>query len=748
MNRSISSAPRRLMLAFARALLTCVGVVAVLAVLAPSAARAATPYSLAWARTQAAGSCEIADLGKHDGEAFFHVNDTPLPTYQIPGALVTNADGSTSNLAEAGFDSVLLRTGANDFWFGASIDSGDDSCVLSHEVVHLISVPLGLDKLLFDVLRNGTSFSGTSQVDLSLAEINPQLAQDIAYLETALTAERKTLFANAATTADLAEKLGALQQLDAELHDLVTRPLDEITQEDLDAILDKYGDVVDEGTRAAVEQLLQDLQKSIDDLHDELASLIDEFGAQADAAADLVTGGASASGFDPDDPWGYSLGSSDVPPVAIPDVSGVPGAFDPGNDPYDAYADAVIAALADDVDNGEVVARADFVAQVRAWRANDKAIAKALAASMTISQAETSAFLKAETKVTAYVQQFMDAQEWFKDSTVPPDVRAAVDGVLKNKFGQLADQMKDALNDLDPNSGIDLENLFMTTLGFGAAMAAVDVATPYFEMMATLVQATERVAVGFVPFVGPTLDFCEAVTGRAWCMPDGEELSTEERIFSGAGVAVHGVATFWAGVKGAGIGAKGAAVAGIVANVDEDVAKGLHAQAIAKGLHANPRTWYKTLTGAITSKALDPLEVTAGRFLQNDGRALIGIGDDGVRRVLGIPFDGTGLPENAAKACDYLSVTKGNALALSEVKGVVEGQVNAAEALKQLGNTMKKVADKGLAGDVERVEIFIPKGASLKGDFAVLDGYLVRPSEGNKRVTLQGFKNLVMVVGL
>ncbi len=739
MNRSIFSTPRRLLPAFARVLLTCLGV---LAVLTPSAARAATPYSFEWLHTQASGSCELADLGKHDGEAFFHVNDTPLPTYQIPGALVTNADGSTSNLAEAGFDSVLLRTGANGFWFGVASDTGDDTCVQSYEVVHLISVPLGLDKLLFDVVRNGTSFSGTSQVDLSLAEINPQLAQDIAYLETALAAERATLFANAATTADLAEKLGALQQLDAELRDLVTRPLDEITQEDLDAILDKYGDVVDEGTRAAVEQLLQDLQKSIDDLHAELASLIDNFGAQANAAADLVTAGASETGFHPDNPWNYTPGSSDVPPVEIPDVSGVPGAFDPGNDPYDAYATAVIAALADDVVDGKIAARADFVAEVRAWRANDKAIAKALAASMNVSQAETSAFLKAETKVTAYVQTFMDPQDWFKDATAPPDVRAAVDGVLKNKFGQLADQMKDALNELDPNSGIDLEHLFMTTLGFGAAMAAVDVATPYFEMMATIVQATERVAVGFVPFVGPTLDFCEAVTGRAWCMPDGAELSTEERIFSGAGVAVHGVASFWAGVKGAGIGAKGAAVAGVIANVPEDVAAAMHTERLAakfasKGFQPGAaRGFWKTLPGAITSKLIDAFEEKGIKLVQArpEIEGLLSVGDDGLRQSL------KEFLSAADAAPDLVAFTKEGKLVLIEVKS---GKDILHAVNDQLKNGVRALQQAGYLGDLDYVEVIVQKGVKEfnNKNWIVQDGYLFNILT-NKRVAVPGFPDL------
>jgi len=46
------------------------------------------------------------------------------------------------------------------------------------------------------------------------------------------------------------------------------------------------------------------------------------------------------------------------------------------------------------------------VAQVRAWRANEAAIAQALATRMNVSVAETNAFLNGQNKVKADVQQF------------------------------------------------------------------------------------------------------------------------------------------------------------------------------------------------------------------------------------------------------------------------------------------------------------------------------------------------------
>jgi hypothetical protein len=168
-----------------------VATAAALWMLAPSKGWADTRYTVHWDITQENPTCETADLGVNNGAAFFHVNDTPLPTYQVPGAFSMNADSTESNTAEAPFDSVLLRTGSNDFLFSAWNAGGNDACVSQHNVVSLVSAPLGLNKPLFDVRRDGTGFVGKSQVNLSLTEINPPLARDIANLEVAIAEQRK-----------------------------------------------------------------------------------------------------------------------------------------------------------------------------------------------------------------------------------------------------------------------------------------------------------------------------------------------------------------------------------------------------------------------------------------------------------------------------------------------------------------------------------------------------------------------------
>ncbi len=94
----------------------------------------------------------------------------------------------------------------------------------------------------------------------------------------------------------------------------------------------------------------------------------------------FLTDETRQNGFNPDDPSNYGLGPNDVPWVDVPDISNVPGAFDAGNDPYAAYADGVIASLQENVSGTKVIGRANFVAEVRAWRSNQKALEAAILA--------------------------------------------------------------------------------------------------------------------------------------------------------------------------------------------------------------------------------------------------------------------------------------------------------------------------------------------------------------------------------
>ncbi|WP_437896506.1 hypothetical protein [Sorangium sp. So ce124] len=709
-----------------------VALVTMVAVLAPSVGWAGTPYTLLWNEREDATSCGKAEL-EREGEAFFEVNQTPLPTYSVPDALRIEADGSQSNIFEAEFDSVLLCTGSNDFHFRVHTVNGGDWCTHSHEVVHLVSEPLGLNKPLFDIRRDATGFEGSRSVDLSLTEINPALARDIEILLAEIAKERAALVANARAVGLLAEKMDLLQELDTELKDLVGRPLDEISRTDLEAILDRYKDAVAPETRAAMEQLVDDLKKSVSDLEDEVARLMDEFGAQADEVADLATEDARAEGWDPDDPQAYALGESEVPGVEVPDVAGVDGAFEEGRDPYAAYADAVLAALEADVSGRVVVLRADFVANVRAWRANSAALEIALRDRIGVSLAETNAFLKAQNRITGFVRQFMDASDWFEDSPVPADLRAQVDTVLKPRFDALADQMKDSLNQWT-GDGLDLEQtqLYQTISAFAGAMSTVSEGfEAYAEVMQTLVHATTRIGVGFVPVLGPTLDLCEAVTGKEWCVPSGRELSDEERIFSGLGFGLGAVGHIWHGVAAAGaLPPRGIRIAGEIAAVDKVVVKGFEVWRL-RG--------FKTLKGHVTEAGFNTFEKAAISHMTREGRALLGVGDEGVREMLKMPA--------SVKAPDFVTVSRGQKPIVSEVKGGNEIKVK--EMIQQLSSGMEGLRQRGVVGDVEQVELIMARGGkfSPENTYSIKDGYLFNVKKG-KREPLNGFNTPIRVIQL
>ncbi|NUQ79944.1 MAG: hypothetical protein HUU21_41120 [Polyangiaceae bacterium] len=256
--------------------------------------------------------------------------------------------------------------------------------------------------------------------------------------------------------------------------------------------------------------------------------------------------------------------------------------------------------------------------------------------------------------------------------------------------------------------------------------------------MQTLVHATTRIAVGFVPAVGPTLDLCEAVTGKMFCLPFAKDLSTEERLLSAVGFGAGGVLKAWGAVKNTGVNPAAKAVAHKVLSLGDE---------FAEALQASRRTAYKTLRGAAVPLA-NEFEAKAGLYLMKDqGRALIGVGDDGVRKVLGIPKNA---PNGLAEAPDFLSVTKSGGLALSEVKKLEEiskdvSGINALKAVSQLKNAVKKLMDLNLAGDLERVEIIIPKGAKIAGDYGIKDGYLIKISSGMP-LTMDGLKNFFIKV--
>ncbi|TKD01798.1 hypothetical protein [Polyangium fumosum] len=294
---------------------------------------------------------------------------------------------------------------------------------------------------------------------------------------------------------------------------------------------------------------------------------------------------------------------------------------------------------------------------------------------------------------------------------------------------------------LGPEQGSFME----TVRAFAGAMSFVgEGAAAYAEVMQTLVHASSRIAIGFVPYAGPALDLCEAVTGKLLCLPGGKDLSTEERVFSGVGFGFGQITKAWAGIKAAGVkpGAKIVA-AGVLSYTDE----------FLQALQKSRRPWYTGLHGkqlnAAIGKLANQFEGRAGiHLMKQEGRQMLLVGDDVVRDALNIE---SGLGGGLSKAPDFVTVTKGNKLALSEVKqleniGANNSGINVNNAVNQLRNGMKALRNMNLASDVERLEVIVPKGAKFAGDYGIKDGYLIEFSSGKTIEIKEGFKNVFIKV--
>ncbi|HRI70389.1 MAG TPA: pre-toxin TG domain-containing protein, partial [Polyangium sp.] len=382
------------------------------------------------------------------------------------------------------------------------------------------------------------------------------------------------------------------------------------------------------------------------------------------------------------------------------------------------------------------VGRANFVATVRAWRSNQAALQQAIQARMGVSQAETNAFLNAQNKVTSYLQKFMNGSGWFHDAPIPEDVRAQVDGPLKAMYGALAEDLKDRLNAWEVAHSPPEANLFFDTLrAFSAGMQEVeDGAQRGAEVMRTFVHAATRVGIGFVPFVGPALDLCEAVTGREWCTPSGRELTTGERVWSGIGFGAGKLVKVWKGIAKAGISAEGKLAAAGVVTLGDKLGN------LAKSRFLNQwRTLKYTDQIRPDLGALTPLtniyeREAFRRLLEDQGHHVLAHSDKAVKDLLGLGWQS---PTGSSMACDFITV-KNDMLVLSEVKGYKEGKIDIEHALQQLRNVMKALQKKEVVNGVERVQIFVPPGSGgiFNGAYVEKAGQLL--DKNNMPVTLKG----------
>ncbi|AGC42664.1 hypothetical protein MYSTI_01316 [Myxococcus stipitatus DSM 14675] len=616
------------------------GILALLLALLCARPAWADTYDIVWETVSyigSKGSNNNATIVR-EGIPIFDVNLIPLPTYTVPNQLRAAQNGDRYNMFHAPFDSVLLRPGANSFYFGITTVGGDGQTYTT-ELVRLAR-PGQSPLPLFSVNRAGTAFTGATNVNFSLRELNPGLADRIAEMERAISEDRNKILGNATSIADMQARQARLDSLQAELEALLQKGFDELTAAELDALLKRYADLP-AGTRNALVNLVADLKKNVAQLRAEIARITTELGLHVDEAVSLIEAAVAQAGHDLNSPDSFETGSGldEVPDVTVPEV--VPNDdFDPEHDPYAAFAQQVISRLEQQMGTGSAEDRRGFLSTVRSWRVNVAAMQRSLEARAAVSTQEWAAFLNARQSVASYVLNFMDESGWFLDSPIPLEIRERLDSVLMAHTPQAANALKDALAGWDANMTPE-ERLFLDTINAmlqGAASAIMSVdwgferlleLTQMVNSAATAAVEISRVLVGFTP-VGDILDLCEAVTGKKFCMPGGENLSTEERVASGLGVFI-GSGAFWHGVMA--VAPVGARVAKTIDNLLLDLGAA-EARLLRTRLGDNAIAHLGDLTGAQIKHLADVYgDVFVTKFAST-------VGGESMHKVVGLDIFG------------------------------------------------------------------------------------------------------------
>ncbi|MHA7628367.1 zinc ribbon domain-containing protein [Corallococcus sp. M7] len=501
------------------------------------------------------GSCLPAKLAIEGDPLIFHVNGLPIRTYTVPGAFVVRPNKDEENRFRAPFGGSLLRWGSNVFSFDVFTAVGGDFCTLSDNLVHLTSQGLP-DRLLFNVPRDGTVFNGVADVALDLREINPTLAKSLADLEDALQRELSKL-GNLAGSIDgnnyQAEQLQALQ---TEIKNLMSRPLDSITDAELRGLLNKY-DSVPTTVRDRLVQLLKDLKTSIDELRAEIARIVADLRTDLNLLDNYELLLPPSGGVNLEDPDTYSpdLGNDDVAEVEIPDM-GTEDPFDPDNDPYRVFAEQILTELNKTLSEGIVADRQGFHSVVRLWRFNQEVFETGLNSRIGVSTEEWGAFLDARQSVLSVVNIYMSEGDWFRDTPVRESTKAFV--AMLEQQGNTSSRaytLKSNLNMwqglANPQQGMVLDSLDALSggyrsLGDGVAQQDPTIPSTLDRLLDGAIVATKLAAtVGLaLSPAGDFVDLCEVVTGKELCNPWGADLSVSDRMASGLGLVI-GSGHFW-----------------------------------------------------------------------------------------------------------------------------------------------------------------------------------------------------------
>ena len=131
------------------------------------------------------------------------------------------------------------------------------------------------------------------------------------------------------------------------------------------------------------------------------------------------------------------------------------------------------------------------------------------------------------------------------------------------------------------------------------------------------------------------------------------------------------------------------------------------------------------------SKLSNIFENTTASKIAERGDFFIGFGDNGVRKALGI--------KGSDKAADFVSVSQSGKFNIAESKAAFGSSgAEIGDALSQLQSTVAALKKNLPNAEIGSVQIFLPKGGSLKGGYSVSGNQLVKVVDGKTELQKVG----------
>jgi hypothetical protein len=237
--------------------------------------------------------------------------------------------------------------------------------------------------------------------------------------------------------------------------------------------------------------------------------------------------------------------------------------------------------------------------------------------------------------------------------------------------------------------------------------ATSELLTRIKELNADLARAAAHIGVGFVPFAGDGLDYCEVMTGREFCADNGRELTREERVYTAAGLGI-GSGAFWRGVGMVATPIVGAVVTPLVTILRDQ-------RALVQHLAATNLRHYRGIRAAV-GQFDHPFESVVANYLTSIGRTHFLVGDDAVESALKLV--------KGDHPVDFINLTSDGRVVMSEVKTIDSptGELRVGDAIEQFKSTLAALKrESATAPEIAAFEVVCPAGTknSIKGDFGV-----------------------------